>query len=344
MTDNRHLCLVSNQPVPSLTPLIDLNLRVTHATLVAEPDRKQHAQWLKSALDKHGVHSEIILLRDGYNLPALRQEFAALAARYPAGVTVNLTGGTKLMTLAAWEAFTRPQDRLYYVHIGHDRIDWLHPADQPSHAIADRVRLDAYLAALGIELLSPGPQRQALGQAHYQNLHSRARKLQRQRGPSRTNAVAGGGWLEELVFEEIRRLAQQDPKIHDVARQFRINYGAQFQHQLVSELDIACLRDNTLYLIECKTGQSGVGASASTALFKLAELSDTLGGVRGRAIFVSTEIVSSALHTRGRQLGIKIIDRACLDDLSGHLDQALRTSPLPGQTPAAIASLPIPPG
>jgi hypothetical protein len=330
MTAKHHLCLVSNQPVPSLTPLVDPKLGITHVTLVAEPDRKLHADWLKTALLQHGIQSDLILLRDGYHLPQLREDFSAIAARFPAGATVNLTGGTKLMTLAAWDAFTRAQDRLYYVHIGHDRIDWLHPAGQASLPVSDRVKLDIYLAAHGLELLTPGPRRQALPPKHYQALHARALQLHHQTGPSYTDSVAGGGWLEELVFEEVRRLAEQDNKIHDVARQFRINYGAQFQNKLVSELDIACLRDNTLYLIECKTGQAGVGASASTALFKLAELSDTLGGVRGRGIFVSTESVSPALHARGRQLGIKIIDRPNLNDLPGHLSRALRPAHIPG--------------
>ena len=320
---NHHLCLVSNQPVPSLTPLIDPKLGVTHATLIAAPDRKLNAEWLKIALTKHGIQSDLILLRDGYNLPTLRKEFAGIAARHPAGVTVNLTGGTKLMTLAAWEAFNRAEDRLYYVHVRHDRIDWLHPADLPTHAISDRVKLDVYLAAHGLELLEPGLQRQAIAPAHYQNLHTRALKMHALRGPSRTHAAAGGGWLEELVFEEIRRLAEEDNKIHDVARQFRINYGMHYQGRLSSELDVACLRDNTLYLIECKTGQAGVGGNAISALFKLAELSDTLGGMRGRGIFVSTEAVSVEVHQRARQLGIVAIDRPCLADLPRHLRQAL---------------------
>ena len=330
MTANHHLCLVSNQPVPSLTPLIDPKLGITHATLVAAPDRKQHAEWLKIALALHGIASNLILLRDGYHLPRLREDFTAIAARFPTGATVNLTGGTKLMTLAAWDAFMRPQDRLYYVHIGHDRIDWLHPAGQATQPISDRVKLEVYLAAYGLELLPPGPQRQAIAAAHHQNLRNRALKLHSQKGPSRTLATVGGGWLEELVFEEIRRLAEQDDKIHDVARQFRINYGDHYQRRLFSELDVACLRDNTLYLIECKTGQSGVGANAATALFKLAELSDTLGGVRGRGLFVSTERVSADLHQRARQLGISIVDRPCLNDLPGHLGRALCPAQVPG--------------
>jgi hypothetical protein len=189
MTASHHLCLVSNQPVPSLTPLIDPKLGVTLATLIAAPDRKQHAEWLQIALASHGIQSKLILLRDGYHLPGLRAEFAAIAARHPHGVTLNLTGGTKLMTLAAWEAFNRAEDRLYYVHIRHDRIDWLHPAGLATHAISDRVKLDVYLAAHGLELLEPGLQRQALAPAHYQNLHNRALKIHRLKGPTRTNVA-----------------------------------------------------------------------------------------------------------------------------------------------------------
>lgn len=85
------------------------------------------------------------------------------------------------------------------------------------------------------------------------------------------------------------------------------------------EIDVALLRDNTLFLIECKTGGAGRNTAASTALYKLAKQVDALGGLRGKGIFVTSEIVSPAIEARARLFGISLIDRRQL----GHLPRAL---------------------
>lgn len=325
MNAHPHLCLVSNQPVPSLTPLLDPGLNGGQVLLLAAPDRQQHARWLQQALASQGIAAQLQALQSGYDLPALRADFAKLAARYPTGVTANITGGSKLMTIAAWEAFDRPGDRLYYVDIREDQITWLRPAGRPVQAIADRVRLDTYFAALGQGFRNGVlPLRQALRGDTFDQLRQRARRLAQHAQPSKGDSQ-GGYWLEELVFEEIRRLAETDKKIHDVARQFVLSNGGDHDTRLENEIDVAVLRDNTLYLAECKTGSAGVGPAAMKALFKLAQLRESLGGLRGRGLFVSSERVSSVVHERGRQLGIRVIDRPGLQNLSAELRQALHT-------------------
>lgn len=328
MSAPRHLCLVSNQPVPSLTPLIDPALAVRRVSLVAAPDRKRHADWLKAALARHDIDADIAVLQDGYDLVLLRQDFAGIAQRHPEGVIANITGGTKLMTIAAWEVFNRPADRLYYVDLKHDRVDWLRPLGLASIPVADQMRLETYITALGLVIRrDTPPQRQALESARHDALQKRANQLSQHKEASQTDKSAGGYWLEELVFEHARRLARSDRKIQDVARQFVLSNNGEPQERLENEIDVAILRDNTLYLAECKTGAAGVGAQAMTALFKLAQLSDALGGLRGRGLFISSEKVSRAVRARGRQLGIEVIDRPQLNDLSAALRRALTAPP-----------------
>ncbi len=149
MTAPTHLCLVSDQPVPSLTPLLDPRLGVRQVTLVAAPERRHHAGWLKHALSLHDIAADIVPLRDSYDLSKLLEDFNVLAQRHPDGIDLNLTGGTKLMSIAAWEVFTRQQDRLYYVDIRRDAIIPIRPAG-PTQPIADLINLDVYLAGLGV--------------------------------------------------------------------------------------------------------------------------------------------------------------------------------------------------
>jgi hypothetical protein len=330
MTAPAHLCLVSNQPVPSLTPLIDPGLAVRQVGLVAAPDRQRHAGWLKDALARHGIAADLLILRDGYHLPSLREDFARLAERHPRGVIANITGGTKLMTIAAWETFNRPEDVLYYVDIGRDSIDWLRGGEARSRPIADRIKLDIYFAAHGLRYRKgAGPKRAPVGKPAMATARRNLGRLLATAGPWPGGVEEGGIWLEDLVFEALREATRGDPKVQDIARQFVVTTD-EAGHALENEIDVVCLRDNTLHLIECKTGANvGKGAGAMKALFKLAQLRDTLGGLRGHGIFVTSEQVSASVRQRGGQLGITVIDRGQMRDLGHHLRAALHMDVAP---------------
>lgn len=317
-----HLCLVSDQPVPSLTPLIDPQLAVAGVVLVHAPERAAQAGWLAEALRRQGISASLAPLADGYDLPRLRGEFAAIAARFPDGVVANITGGTKMMTLAAWETFDRPADRLYYVDIRHDSIRWLRP-EAPEQPVADRLRLEAYVTALGLRL---HPKKKPLRKSPTAGVLADARnRLQLLAGlKQRKSRSPGGTWLEELVFAEAEALMGADPKIQDVARQFVVDDDGHHNERIENEIDVAVLRDNTLFLIECKTGGAGRAKPAADAIAKLAMLVDGLGGLRGRGLFVTTELISGPMRERARKLGVQVIERYALRDLRAVLAGALR--------------------
>lgn len=314
----RHVVLVSNQPVPSLTPLLDPGLGVTAATLVHAPDRRDHARWLAAALADYGVAAELWPLRDGYDLPGVRAELGALAQRYPQGVAVNITGGTKLMTIAAWECFQRPGDRIYYIDIRDDSLRWLYP-QAGAQPVSDRITLEGYLLAHGWRVSEQYPlRRDTPDAAVLAQARQRAHQLARSLKPHRSD---GGHWLEDWVFAQVQALQQGDTKIQDCARQFRLQPCEEGSSSgIYNEIDIAVLRDNTLYVIECKTGQAGRGGEAAKAIYKLAQLVERLGGLRGRGVLVTTEVLSRPLRARAQQSRIATIERFAL----GQLPAALR--------------------
>lgn len=314
-----HLCLVSNQPIPSLTPLIDPALGVKRALLAASPERTASAEGLCRALAIYQVPAEIVPLEDGYDLAKVRAEFAQLRDRFPDGLSVNITGGTKLMAIAAWLTFDRPQDHLYYVQLKSDCIDWLRPAGLPSHPVDDRLRIEPYLIALGAHCRNDrAPQRTSLRRERRQlamdilqnhRLVPRIRDLMERIGAdpkiaahrpegglvSRlveaellgdninqsmgiVTAFIQGGWLEELVFALIEQMRSTDRLIHDLVRCLRIHRGSEID-PIENEIDVACLRDNTLFLIECKSGTWDVnGDAGQESLRKLAFLRDQFEG------------------------------------------------------------------
>lgn len=315
-----HLCLVSDQPVPCLTPLLDPALAVRSVLLVHAPERARQAAWLAAALQRHGIAAELHALADAYDLPGLRRELSALAGRHPAGFVANITGGTKLMTLAAWEVFARPTDRLYYVDIRRDSLRWLRP-EAPEQPVADRVQLETYLVAHGLRI---HPKRGLHRELPDSAALKAARQLALRLAPLKKKLGSDGGtWLEELVFAEAAALRAQDRKIQDIARQFVVDNAAGQDQRVENEIDIAILRDNTLFLVECKTGKAGRGPDAADAIYKLAQLVDDLGGLRGRGILVSSELVSDAVKARARHLRIDLVDRSAFGNLGGALANLL---------------------
>lgn len=315
-----HLCLVSDQPVPSLTPLLDPALAVRQVILVHAPERARHAAWLADALQRHGRAVELFALQDGYDLPGLRREMSALAGRHPQGVIANITGGSKMMTIAAWETFTRPTDRLYYVDIRRDSLRWLRP-EAPEQAVADRVRLETYIVAHGQRIQPEQPlRRDPPDPANLIEWRRLARSLA---ADSQPHSSSGGHWLEELVFAEIEALRAEDRTLQDVARQFKVVDGDRKRKPVENEYDVAVLRDNSLYLIECKTGQAGAGKAATAALYRLATLFEGLGGLRGGGILVSSEALSARIKARAELLKIVVIDRSGLAQLKHSLAAAM---------------------
>ncbi len=63
-------------------------------------------------------------------------------------IALNATGGTKLMAIAAFEAFRSNGSPIYYIHPNQDHLIWLQPKG-PGKDLDDRLKLKDYLMAYG---------------------------------------------------------------------------------------------------------------------------------------------------------------------------------------------------
>jgi hypothetical protein len=64
-------------------------------------------------------------------------------------IALNATGGTKPMSIAAYEAFRAYELPIFYVHPERDRVIWLSPSERPAVDLENRVSLEPFLAAHG---------------------------------------------------------------------------------------------------------------------------------------------------------------------------------------------------
>jgi len=120
-----HLCLVSAQATPNLLPVLDDDWRPGKVVLAISPQMKSAAQALAQVIrgKGNGVAVELMELPDAYDYVALQEAFLAwLVAHKDESTALNVTGGTKLMAVAAQEAFRSDDRPVLYVSVESDEV------------------------------------------------------------------------------------------------------------------------------------------------------------------------------------------------------------------------------
>lgn len=151
MTISAHLILVSAQPIPNITPMLDEATRPQKILMLVSSDMRERAKALENIFKPRGISVEQWPIADAWDAEHISDTVLDILSQYPEGnIALNATGGTKLMSIAAYEAFRSENAPIYYVHPEQDRLIWLSPK-QPSHELADRLKLKDYLMAYGAD-------------------------------------------------------------------------------------------------------------------------------------------------------------------------------------------------
>jgi len=150
-----HLCLISDQPTPNLTPLLDASFQPKKVFLLTSPEKQLQAERLKQVIQPCGIHVSIWPIDDAMDVEHIRDRVLELLQDMDASgdvsIALNATGGTKPMSIAAYEVFRGLDLPIFYVHPDKDRVIWMHPAGRKSFDIEDRIRLPQFLQAHGVE-------------------------------------------------------------------------------------------------------------------------------------------------------------------------------------------------
>lgn len=116
-----------------------------------------------------------------------------------------------------------------------------------------------------------------------------------------------GGWFEEYVYSKIKEMCVDDVKLNVlIKRDTKIR-------DVKNEFDVVFIKDNNLYVVECKTGDMS-GYETTNALYKVAQLNNDLG-LAAKSYFVSLskslldDNTKKSLQARSRLLKVKFIFR-----------------------------------
>ncbi|MFT4256098.1 MAG: DUF1887 family CARF protein [Pseudoxanthomonas sp.] len=149
-----HVCLVSAQAAANLLPALDPALKPAKAVLVVTGKMQAQANHLEAVLKENGIKVAQLRLENEHNFHRIQNELIELAAKLESDeVSLNMTGGTKLMSVAAQSVADVGGWRMFYVDADTDQAIWLDKTtDTPAHPLHEQLKLRHYLRSYGFSL------------------------------------------------------------------------------------------------------------------------------------------------------------------------------------------------
>jgi len=149
-----HVCLISEQPIPNLVPL--LLEKPTKAVFLVSPQMEPQAERLQKILQPHGIAVIRQGIASAYDFRAVQQACEEVVKREESktSLTLNVTGGTKIAALAAFQAFYFNNQRIIYLDTAGNKLLQLAPEHKETALVGNIIKFRDYLAAYGMTPLS----------------------------------------------------------------------------------------------------------------------------------------------------------------------------------------------
>lgn len=292
--------LVGEQPIPNLIPLWqDRTIRAVRfaATGVTHPVADGLEQFVRT--DPSLRHIEVLERIDlpAYQIGKARAALVEALAQTQSGgeaVCLNLTGGTKIMSLAALQAAYGTGVPLLYVSTEENQLIRLQSdgAESERLLLNVTVSVDQYLRAHGLEVSD--------------NLGFHPE------GPrSQVRPPMEGDWLEEQVFQ----MASHANLFDDVRRGVYIRKKVR-DVWVTNELDVVVTRNGRMAVCSCKSGKVD-----KEDLYELSSLSrrEAAGIYCGKLLICGQGDVDEAVKQRAGAFGIRLvygdIQARCVDQI-----------------------------
>lgn len=150
-----HFCLISGQAAPNLLPILDTEFKPKKAIFIVSKKMKKQAEHLAKVFIANQVKVEQVNLEDEYSFAKTSEQLLSLVEQYEdENVALNVTGGLKLISIAAADAFNLIGKPIFYIETeNHNEIIFL-SKDENKEWIANKplntnITLSTYLAAYG---------------------------------------------------------------------------------------------------------------------------------------------------------------------------------------------------
>lgn len=136
-------CIATNHNPVNINPLLEI--KPDEVVVVITDDMQQKGQVLLDEIKSLQIVAKPLRVKNESSLQALNQQFSTwLEANIDHEIIVNITGGTKLMSLAAYQLFSSWESRCFYCDKDSNQLIWLD--DESSTNIGMQISLERYLA------------------------------------------------------------------------------------------------------------------------------------------------------------------------------------------------------
>lgn len=147
------ICLVSHQAAANLLPAFDPSLKPAKVVLVVTTKMQAQADRLKNVFKENGIAVDQLKLSDEQDFRRIEEELLELAEQLDGQeVALNITGGTKLMSVAAQSVAQVSNWRMFYIDADSDSVIWLDKDAPAPTPLQQQLRLPHYLRSYGFEL------------------------------------------------------------------------------------------------------------------------------------------------------------------------------------------------
>jgi hypothetical protein len=156
-----HVCLMSDQAIPNILSVH--HFRPDELLLVSTPvmEKREKSRHILAALasvgvDYEGRHSIIEVPEDSIQETHRRLDAWMSGQQEAADYILNLTGGTKMMSIAAYEFFKDYGARMIYIPLGRNEFITPFPKKHTGspEPLALRLPVAGYLAAYGLKVVN----------------------------------------------------------------------------------------------------------------------------------------------------------------------------------------------
>jgi len=353
-----HVCMVSDQAAPNLLPVLDERIapKNRRILMLVTPKMQKNAAGLTAVFENNGFDVETRSIDDQYDLDAIQgklREF--LAAHEKEKVALNVTGGTKIMALAAHAVFSLKKQPIFYV-TEDNRIILIRGNEKSDvFALQSTLTLKEYLGAYGYAVnVKKTIHKQGFSDELIQNqenylnalhlLNQYARRGKKKLVSFKVEDLSPVRFLLELC-KKYELLDFTDDSVvftdknsrdyvcgnwleaHTCAvvnsisgseMQTRAEQGVSIERKGVqNELDVAFLAKNALHVIECKTGLLKTEGGGDV-LYKLDSITEKMG-LRTKPMLAIYDSLELPHKTRAAGLGITVVEGNELRNLQDHL-------------------------
>ena len=153
-----HVCLVSDQAAPNLLPILDSEFKPQKAVFVVstKDEIKEKANSLKLAFKQNDIDVDILELSNEFDFQSMETELFDLLSSYEnENIALNVTGGTKLVAIAAQNVFSGVKP-IFYINTNKEEIILISKENDkhiPVQKLNTKTLINTYLSSYGVSVL-----------------------------------------------------------------------------------------------------------------------------------------------------------------------------------------------